>query len=152
MCDYCGCRSRPLVAQLAVDHERIAVLVSAARRALDDDDRVAARPVLDELGTLLRAHDELEEGGIYPELIAAGLGSPALQADHEAVDAAIRRALADAPGAWADLPAALDRLTTHIATEEYDVFPAAHQVLSDPAWDRIERHRAEASVPDEPQG
>ena len=140
MCDYCGCRSRPPVAQLARDHERIGDLVASVRSSLEDDDRPGVRAALVELAGVLRAHDALEEGGVYPELIAEGIATDALHADHAAVDATIRDVLAGSPRAWADLPSALDRLAAHIATEEYDLFPAAHQLLSDPAWDRIDEH------------
>lgn len=148
MCDYCGCRSRPLVARLAADHERFTRLADQARTALAAGDSPAARAVLEELAARLRAHDALEEGGIYPELIAEGLASDALAAEHAAIDDAVAAALADSgalavTGGGADLVAALDRLAAHIVREEYDLFPAAHQMLSDAAWDRIDMHRTD---------
>ena len=130
------------MAQLATDHERFTRLANQVRTALAADDRDTARSALHELAARLRAHDALEEGGIYPELIADGLVTDALAAEHAAVDATIAAALTGSDRGWADLDAALDRLAAHIAHEEYDLFPAAHQLLSDAAWDRIDRHRA----------
>lgn len=140
MCDYCGCRSRPLVADLGADHGRIADLASVVRRALDDGDRPGARQALTELAHVLEPHAVLEEGSLYPELALEGIATKEMYADHAFVDSTIRDAVAGSSEAWAEVPSALSRLAGHIATEEYDLFPAAHQLLSDVAWDRVEQH------------
>lgn len=140
MCDYCGCRSRPLFARLGVDHEHISGLAGDVRRALGEDDRPAAAAALSALAEALRPHSELEERKLYPELAAEGISSDHLYTEHGDVDAAISQALAGSDEAWAAIPPALDKLARHIHTEEYDLFPAAHQLLGDGAWDRIEEH------------
>lgn len=84
MCDYCDCRTRPLLAQLGADHERIGVLAARLLRDVEAANRSSARRTVRELAEMLEAH--------------------------------------------------IDR-------EEYDLFPAAHQILDDPAWDRLEAHR-----------
>lgn len=73
----------------------------------------------------------------YPELALAGVPTDAMEAEHDEVHAVLRTA-AQAPDVdRAALETALRRLEGHIHREEYDLFPAAHQVLDDAAWDRI---------------
>jgi Uncharacterized conserved protein len=144
VCDYCGCRSRPLFAKLGVDHEVITTLAGDVRRALTGEDRPRATSALTELAEALRPHSELEERTLYPELTAEGIASDHLYSEHEEVDTAISNALAGSDEAWAQLQSVLDLLARHIRTEEYDLFPAAHQLLSNPAWDRMdEQHHAD---------
>jgi len=139
MCDYCGCRTRPLIAELVHDHERIAALSAEVRKRITagaDDASVSdgAR----RLEQVLAPHSAREEGGLYVELDASGISAAALRDEHRHVD----EALADAAAGDVDRPAlvaALDVLDRHVHDEEYDLFPAAHQVLDDAAWDRLQR-------------
>lgn len=129
VCDYCDCRSRPLLRRLGADHERIAALAAQARR-----DPSAGGPLADAVA----ADARLEEAGLYRELAAAGVaGIDTLAADHARLDAALHAAARG--GDAAELGASLDELAAHIRAEEYDLFPAAHQLLDDAAWDRVDR-------------
>jgi hypothetical protein len=95
MCDYCGCRSRPLVAELGGEHERIAGLPGELRRQLSAgaaDEAVAAGAR--RLVEVLAAHSARDEGGLYSELDASGVDTAVMHAEHHHVD----DALADA--AW----------------------------------------------------
>ena len=132
MCDYCGCRTRPLLARLGIDHARIQGLSTAIRHDMGVDTALAT------LAELLAAHSATEEAGLYPELAAAGIATDDLYADHAAVDALVAAARAGDAAALTELEGALARLDAHIQREEYDLFPAAHQLLSDAAWDRID--------------
>jgi hypothetical protein len=122
MCDYCDCRSRPLLASLAADHEQIGLL--AQRVAADDVDT-------DELLGLLDRHADDEEAGLYPELAASGIDTAELEAEHEAIHDGLRSTDPD------EVLKATRRLALHIHVEEYDLFPAAHQLLDDAAWTRL---------------
>lgn len=141
MCDYCDCRTRPLLAQLGEDHERIGVLSGQLLRELDAGDEVAAVETASRLSEILQPHSDLEEHGLYLELAEQGVETGRLFADHAAIDEVFRAASLGHSDAWAAVPAAAAALADHIEREEYDLFPAAHQLLSDPAWDRIEVHR-----------
>lgn len=135
MCDYCDCRTRPLLAQLGGDHERIMAVAGRVRTAADAEDRMhTARG----LRTMLDAHSRREEAALYPELALAGVPTDALEAEHAEVDATLRSAAAGVAIEWTQVTEALERLDSHIHREEYDLFPAAHQVLDDAAWDRID--------------
>lgn len=139
MCDYCGCRTRSLVAALGEDHDRIRSLSARAQEALDAADEEAARAALAELAAVLAPHSALEEGGLYPAVGDVGVEVERMYADHAEVDAAIARA-AHGDDALSAVPGALRRLADHIHLEEFDLFPAAHQLLDDVVWDRLEQH------------
>jgi hypothetical protein len=141
MCDYCGCRSRALLAKLGEDHARLALQCHRLLVAIAAGDVDAAADAVAVLAGQLRPHSALEEAGLYQELRAAGIETGGLFEDHARVDAAVAAAVRGDPGAWAGLPAALSELQAHIDREEYDLFPAAHQLLDDPAWDRLDASR-----------
>ncbi len=130
------------MAQLGDDHERITSLSGEVRRALEAGDTVTAAAALDTLALVLAPDSALEEAGLYPELKASGITADGLYADHAAVDAAIKATVSGEPGAWEAVPHALELLDRHIHVEEYDLFPAAHHLLSDAAWDRIDQASA----------
>lgn len=123
MCDHCGCRSFPEIAELTEEHERILEL---AWRVAEHDD-VAARA---ELRPLLAAHVAKEEDGLYPRLVATGGLEPelaaALEAEHVTIDAQVvgpdwnRRAYYE--------------LAAHIEQEEMELFPAAMFGFEDTDW------------------
>lgn len=136
MCDYCDCRFRPLIAALGEDHARISTLSARLRARAEAGDRAGAAVVAADLAAVLDPHSRLEESGLYVELEAIGFDAADLHAEHLRVDEAVAAAAAGT----ADLPEvidALDALTRHIRMEEYDLFPAAHQLLDHQAWDRL---------------
>ena len=135
MCDYCDCRTRPLLAQLGADHEQIVVMASRLRAAVDPDDRMRLARQLREA---LDLHSRREEAALYPELARAGVPTDALHAEHAEVDATLASAAGERDVVDVDVRKVLDELDEHIHREEYDLFPAAHQILDDAAWDRID--------------
>lgn len=137
VCDYCDCRTRPLLAHLGADHERILTGVHGLRTATDSGDADRRMVLAGELVDVLEEHGRLEEAALYPELALAGVPTDAMEAEHEDVDAVLRRAAGAPEVDPVELATALRRLEAHIHREEYDLFPAAHQVLDDAAWDRI---------------
>lgn len=138
MCNYCGCRSFPLVARLTDEHERIANAAGRLRRAVT---RPGADPsaALDELLALLKPHTAAEETGLFAELRAEGSLAGAVDklcaehADIHGVLSTVDRAAPD----WPAVLAALDRLHRHIDNEEHGLFPAAVIALPIDAWDRV---------------
>lgn len=145
MCNYCSCRSMPVIEELGAAHAQLGVLADAVRRALAGDDVVGARSVFGVLVRDLRAHTTFEEATVFAALQAEGeMGDDvaALLDDH-------RRALDAADGLAADDPSwpssvvkLLDDLHSHIAREEYDLFPAMLMALSPAGWDAVERSAA----------
>jgi len=118
MCDYCDCRTRPSIAAFGSDHERIGSLLHELEQGGDPS----------ALLELLEAHSLREEAGLYTELAAAGVDVSELSDEHAQIHAGLRHGD----------PAAATALRSHIHAEEYDLFPAAHQVLDHAAWDRVD--------------
>ncbi|HEX7099834.1 MAG TPA: hemerythrin domain-containing protein [Acidimicrobiia bacterium] len=145
MCDYCDCRRVPEIADLGAEHERIEELGDEALRLAK-----AGSPefpaALDRLRAALEPHVTREEKGVFAQARIAGLGSyyvDDLEEDH--------RRFATILDVGADIDAItlerlLDDLHRHIAVEEYDLFPAAVQVLTDSQWEAIESGRSGAAV------
>lgn len=85
-------------------------------------------------------HAAREEAGVFAQLRAAGVESAYLarfEHEHEQVHALLAD---EAPDDWAGSALELaDLLGGHIAREESDLFPAAHQLLSPSQWDAVDR-------------
>jgi hemerythrin-like domain-containing protein len=137
-----------LIAQLGHDHDTLRSLVRALRRALDRDPAGVAAPA-GRLAAMLEHHSALEEGGLYVELDRAGISPDQLLDEHDSVDATVRAA-AEGHADAETLRQALQTLDDHINREEYDLFPGAHQLLAEDAWDRLEQHRLDHGPPGEP--
>ena len=142
MCEYCSCRTRPSIARFGNEHDDIASVASRLSLAHARDDHSAAIAIAGELVALLTPHVQREEHGLFAELDAQGAGdhTAALRDDHDALDSAFTALAAGdtTPRAWGSIPVALDRLSRHIWREEYDIFPAALQLLDRTSWDRVE--------------
>ncbi|MGD9704475.1 MAG: hemerythrin domain-containing protein [Acidimicrobiia bacterium] len=148
MCDYCDCRSIPLIDALGHDHEHLERLGGELLAAIGAGDLGSARNVFDRLAALLARHTQIEETALFLALAAASDGSDvrSLLDDHEAIDhALITLADADDDGMAAGAPSLLARLHTHIVREEYDVFPAVRLLIPAVAWDEI--HERAAACP-----
>jgi hypothetical protein len=139
MCDYCGCRSMPVIDVLGNDHIRLQDLAGRVRRAIAAGSTGQARELLAELVALLRLHTDVEEASVFAGLRAAGeLGDDvdALLAQHQAAWTAVARLEGES---WKEeVLAFLDDLDEHIAREEYDLFPASLVFLPPLAWDEVE--------------
>lgn len=133
MCDHCGCRSFPAIAELSAEHDEILALawdVAEARRAGKPAALERAR-LLD----LLDRHVEKEETGLYPQLHGTGdLGAArrgALEAEHREVRAWLAAGTFDRREYFA--------LAAHVEEEETELFPAAMFAFDDDSWDGLAR-------------
>jgi|SRR5690606_2843801 len=138
MCNYCGCRSFPLVAQLTKEHEQIANAAGRLRRAIKYQESDPATALEDLLG-LLKPHTSNEETGLFTELRAEGSLADAVDklcAEHDDIHGVLDAVDRAAPD-WPAVLAALDRLHRHIDNEEHGLFPASVIALPIDAWDRV---------------
>ncbi|MGW0436833.1 hemerythrin domain-containing protein [Micromonospora sp. NPDC003197] len=138
MCNYCGCRDFPLIAQFSAEHEEITNAAGRLRTAIThgNGDRLTR---LDDLVRLLLPHTSAEEDGLFAELRAEGSlteGVDALCAEHDDIHGVLGSVDRADPD-WSVVLAALDRLVRHIDNEEHGLFPAAVITLPIDAWDRI---------------
>jgi hemerythrin-like domain-containing protein len=133
MCDHCGCRAFPAIAELTAEHEAILglaeTLADATRhhRAID----VEARG---RLIAVLQTHVAKEEAGLYPLLIAE-MGEDADAFDHLEVE---HRELFDAIDADAFDHLALYALQRHIEEEEEVLFSGALFHFDGDTWDDLD--------------
>jgi hypothetical protein len=148
MCDSCGCRDQPIIAELGAEHERVLALADRAVRALRAGRADEARADAAAIVAVLGDHTRKEEAGLFAELAAAGCAPDieVLLGDHHLIEEL--GAVAASPG-LEGLDVALARLEHHIFREEQDVFPAAVTILDGRAWVRADAaHRAIASEAD----
>jgi hemerythrin-like domain-containing protein len=136
MCDYCDCRTRPLLAELGQQHEAITSAIGLLRDAVRGPEPKTIADRAAELRDLLEPHARLEEETLYTELSGAGLSEEDMVHEHSRIDAIVAAAAAG-QASGDEVLTALGELEGHIHREEYDLFPATHQLLDDGAWDRI---------------
>ena len=130
MCDHCGCRSFPPIAELTAEHEEILrlawILAEAARTATQSDPAIRRR-----LLALLDQHVIKEEMGLYPALVATdGVAADrvaALEAEHRDLRLSLTETVFDRRDFYA--------LAAHIEDEEMELFPAAMLRFDDDEWD-----------------
>jgi hypothetical protein len=138
MCDHCGCRAFPAIAELTAEHEQILARAWALAEA-GRVGRTVAPAEVDELARLLDVHVLKEETGLYPELIARRR----LSADELADLEAEHRDLHDSLNAATFDRRAFYALAAHIEVEETGLFPAAMLGFEDEDWDALDgAHRA----------
>lgn len=139
MCDHCGCRQFPPIAELTADHERILEMAWAVAEAPDPSSpgSLAAR---DQLVTLLDEHVVKEETGLYPQLMATGDldadSNDRLEEEHRFVRGALLGGTFDRRTYFA--------LAAHIEEEEMELFSGARFAFDDEEWDEMTAAHAAA--------
>lgn len=136
MCDHCGCRSIPAIAELTFEHEEILERAWVVAEAHGGQEAPAA---LERLLEVLDRHVEKEERGLYPLLTETGDLTPAARQAFEAEHAEIREVL---------LAGGFDRhwyyaLAAHAEAEENELFPVALFGFDDVDWEEMDSvHRS----------
>ena len=137
MCDHCGCRAFPAIAELTAEHESILGLAEPLADAIRHH-RVIDGDARDRLIALLELHVAKEEAGLYPLLIAE-MSEDKDAFDHLEVE---HRELFDAIDADAFDHLALYALQRHIEEEEEVLFSAALFHFDGDTWDELDEvHR-----------
>lgn len=141
MCDHCGCRSFPAIAELTGEHEEILDLAWTVSEAV----RAGQPAPVVELATLRRlldSHVIKEETGLYPLLIGEGdltnelLGQ--LEEEHREIGEVF-----DVGGFSRKEYFAL---AAHIETEESELFPCAMFAFDDERWEAMLSAHREAET------
>ena len=133
MCDHCGCRQFPSIAELSEEHEQILAVaweLSEDRRSPGREDTEAGERLL----RMLAVHVRTEEEALYPLLVGTGGLSPercqALEDEHTEIEIAITRGAFDRRAYF--------ELAAHIEEEELELFPAAMFGFEDEDWDVLD--------------
>lgn len=144
MCDHCGCREFPSIAELTAEHETILALAwqlaeATRQRVLVDGS------IRDQLLRRLDLHVAKEEKGLYPLLLEQGdlsvETSNALEAEHRSLHASLTHGAFDRRDYYA--------LAAHIEEEEMELFPAAMFAFDDDTWGEMQAVHHEAEAADE---
>ena len=142
MCDHCGCRAFPPIAELTAEH--VEILAMAWELAETARTGHPATPgVLDSLLALLDLHVIKEEAGLYPELLEVGAlaedACAALEEEHRVVREALVAGRFDRSEFY--------ELASHIEVEEMELFSAARFNFEEPEWEEMAGvHLAAAQV------
>lgn len=140
MCDYCDCRRIPAIARFGEEHDRIEMAASRLEEAIGERDESDLKQLRRELLELLEPHTSREESGIFAEVSKVGLEDHVeeLEEDHERLHSISELDLTASPEELeVALRAFITLLHDHITREEYDLFPAAAQLLSAAQWERV---------------
>jgi hemerythrin-like domain-containing protein len=141
MCEYCGCREVPAIAELRDEHHHLLDEVDHLRRALAAGDHEGAAQLLTSLVAHLGQHVSREEHGIFTALRDQGDYTDevgALEGEHRWRDAAIG-GLRPGSTEFADaLTALFDALEAHIEREDLGVFPVSVVTLGAEGWDLVD--------------
>jgi hemerythrin-like domain-containing protein len=139
VCEYCGCQSLAVIAELTDEHDRLRSLGRELTVAGQASDRRAAASVAERMLAILRPHTAVEEGGLFPALaddFPRQMND--LAEDHQRIEAALAQVATGVRADWAATSvAAVTDLFEHILKEQDGVFPAALATLSPTQWDRV---------------
>jgi hemerythrin-like domain-containing protein len=143
MCEYCGCKTVPLIRELMDEHTALLDQAVHIRRALAEQRWERAGELLQVFTHLLERHVTREERGVFAAMRAAGEfveEVAALEDEHVVLDTAVNRL---EPGTIAGLETRFAelvvRLGEHIEREDLGIFPVAVVSLGGPGWDLVEQ-------------
>jgi hemerythrin-like domain-containing protein len=150
VCEYCGCQSIRVIADLTSEHDLVVNLISDVRAAADAGDTAAVAGVARQIAVILGPHTAVEEHGLFPALVGEfGEQIAALEAEHRQIEAVLGEATSGVPAdsAWpARLLAVLHLLRDHILKEQDGVFPAALATLRTSEWEAVEEVRSRVGL------
>lgn len=142
MCEHCGCRGVPPIAELMDEHLDLLDLAGTVRRLLADGDRFAAEAALGELGRRLEGHVLLEESGLFTALKDQGDIAEHvldLEEEHAGFDESLGLLDVDAADFADRVEALLEDLSAHIDKENLGIFPVAVVTLAATGWETVGR-------------
>ena len=149
MCEYCGCRGVPPIAELMDEHTALVDLAHHVRHDLGAGDTSAAMARLGGLVDRLDRHVQREEDGIFRAMRAAGEFLDELEdleGEHRSFAAAIAVLDAESPDFTAQVTRLLDDLSTHVEREDLGIFPVSVVTLGATGWGIVdEAHAASPS-------
>ncbi len=150
MCEYCGCQSLDVIAELTAEHDRLRDLGRELGRAAHAEDANTARTISQMMRDVLGPHTLVEEGGLFPAMRADFTEQiDALTGEHRVIDSMLAELDSPRPAAgWsARAHVALNLLFEHILKEQDGVFPASLTTLRAHDWATVAEVRRQAGSP-----
>ncbi|HEY9564113.1 MAG TPA: hemerythrin domain-containing protein [Nocardioides sp.] len=145
MCEHCGCRGVPPIAELMDEHYALLEDAHAIRRALAVGDRAGAMELVRRLAGHLEVHTRREEIGIFAAMREQGDfvdEVDLLEAEHRDLDGAIEDLDPESPEFDDRLAGLLRELSEHIDRENLGIFPVSVVSLGGRGWDLVEEARS----------
>jgi hemerythrin-like domain-containing protein len=142
MCEYCGCRGVPPIAELMDEHTALVDQAHHVRHDLDTGNSSAAMSRLTGLVADLDGHVRREEDGIFRAMRTAGEFLDEiddLEGEHRDLAAAI--AVLDPTSAdfAAQVTRLLDDLAVHVEREDLGIFPVSVVTLGATGWEIVDQ-------------
>ena len=142
MCEYCGCRGVPPIAELMDEHTALVDQAHHVRHDLGAGNHSAAMSRLTDLVAHLDLHVQREEDGIFRAMRTAGEfldEIDELEGEHRDLAAAI--AVLDPTSAdfAARVTHLLDDLDVHVEREDLGIFPVSVVTLGATGWAIVDR-------------
>lgn len=140
MCEYCGCQSVSVIADLTAEHDVVVDLLGEAQRAAEHQDVERAADLAARILTVLGPHTAVEERGVFPALARDFPDHVAeLSAEHERIEAVLGEPALNPGGfdrlGWPlRLLEVVGLLRAHILKEQDGAFPAALANLDAEDW------------------
>jgi hemerythrin-like domain-containing protein len=147
MCEYCGCQEIAVIGELTREHDAVVALISRVKSSIASQHLEDAAARCRQISSLLAPHTEVEEQGLFPEMIDEFPDHiAALRSEHHEIERTLGEANEGVPDdpTWPDrLLGSLHLLREHILKEQDGVFPAALAALDADQWERIEAVRTQ---------
>jgi hemerythrin-like domain-containing protein len=149
MCEYCGCQSLEVIAELTDEHDQLRNLGRELTDAGQAGDRARAATLAQDMLAVLRPHTAVEEVGLFPALADDFPEQMSdLLDDHRRIEVALGRIAGGTDDNWAAVAVtAVADLFEHIIKEQDGVFPAALSTLTPIQWDQVAAARGRAGEP-----
>ncbi|WP_445257425.1 hemerythrin domain-containing protein [Nocardioides aurantiacus] len=141
MCEYCGCRGNPPIAELMDEHTALVDQAHLVRRELGAGNRVAALARLTDLLAHLDRHVEREEDGIFRAIRATGdfvEEIDDLEGEHRGFADAVAGLDLEAEGFTDRVTRLLDDLDAHVEREDLGIFPVSVVTLGATGWAMVD--------------
>jgi hemerythrin-like domain-containing protein len=139
MCEYCGCQSVTVIAELTDEHDQLRGLGRDLTDAVGADEREEAADIAARMLEVLRPHTAVEERGLFPAMVDAFPDQiNALSTDHQRIEAVLGTVADESTQDWvASATSAVSELFEHILKEQDGVFPAALASLTPQQWEIV---------------
>ncbi len=147
MCEYCGCRGVPPIAELMDEHSALVDQAQGVRRALSSGDPGEAMSRLQRLVAHLDRHVLREEDGIFRAMRGAGEfvdEVDQLEAEHRDFAATIAGLDSDAAEFGRVVTRLLDDLDQHVEREDLGIFPVSVVTLGAKGWAMVDEARSKS--------
>jgi hemerythrin-like domain-containing protein len=147
VCEYCGCREIPAIAELMDEHTALADEGHYVRQALETDDLAGAMSRLTRMVAHLDRHVQREEAGIFLAMRAAGEFTDEiddLEREHRDLASVVAALDVDSTTFASDVSRLLDDLGTHVEREDLGIFPVSVVTLGASGWATVDEARTQS--------